>query len=94
MINGYFGILLLQLLTNRFVYHPCLLTNLQNRAIMAIDDVAPERSVPEMMVAVKCNGDTVHHPDEETDLPCGSPEAVCLYLFWFLHLLLNYKLIE
>lgn len=47
---------------------------------MAIDDSTPERSEPEMMVMVKCNGDVVHHPDDETDLSCGSPEAVCLCL--------------
>ncbi|KAL3990077.1 Eukaryotic translation initiation factor 4E-1 [Acanthocheilonema viteae] len=42
---------------------------------MAIDDSVPERSEPEMTVMVKCNGDAVCHPDEETDLSCGSPEA-------------------
>lgn len=59
----------------------CLfLINYRVSAIMAIDDSTPERSEPEMMVMVKCNGDVVHHPDDETDLSCGSPEAVCLCL--------------
>ncbi|MCP9263297.1 Eukaryotic translation initiation factor 4E-1 [Dirofilaria immitis] len=44
-------------------------------AIMVINDSAPERSECEMMVMVKCNGDVIHHPDEETDLSCSSPET-------------------
>uniref|UniRef100_A0A915PNY4 Uncharacterized protein n=1 Tax=Setaria digitata TaxID=48799 RepID=A0A915PNY4_9BILA len=41
---------------------------------MAIDDSASERSGSETMVVMKCNGDAVHHPEEEADLSCGSPE--------------------
>lgn len=52
---------------------------------MAIDDSAPERSEPEMMVVVKCNGDAVHHPDKETDLSCSSPVCLCLFSISLIH---------
>ncbi|VDO41733.1 unnamed protein product [Onchocerca flexuosa] len=36
---------------------------------------APERSELEVMATVKCNGDAIHHSDEEVDLSCSSPET-------------------